>query len=337
MKKTLVILTTLVATSAFAGSMTFEGRIDADNASYNKDAGKPGYSKYYLQTGRIDYKGQASEDLSYRLRIRFNKALDKAENKRDALTDMTDFASMTQKFGDMSLTLGKFDIGTAGFEGATSGADLYSTSVAYGKIGRYHTGLMLSYVLGDNTLSVLNTNLPADATTGGNFDQTKSISGLVYKGQALEKALAYMFSYHTYGLTFGTEQAANTYMTLGVQYKMDAITAAFDYNTYSLPTSATLTDSVNSMVLAIGYKVDEMNTVKFKYDNSVETTDGATDVKTTTSGMGLVLEHTPVKEANHRYHVAYTTKSAKADTTGAKTTTENHFIVGTRFAVDFLK
>lgn len=336
MKKTVVLLSSLIATSAFAGSISLDTRIDADNASYNSDAGKPGYSKFTLQTGRVDFKGNAAADLSYRLRLRFNKT-QAAVSSRDSLNDNVDFAQLAHKMGDITLLVGKFDVGTAGFEGATAGPDLYQTSVAYNAVGRYHTGLAVNYVMGDHSFTLADVNLAADSTTGGNFDQSRSIVALIYKGALMEKALNVIGSYHTYGNTFGTTNASTTMMTVGAQYKMDATTLALDYNTYSLPKTATTTDKLTSIVGSVGYAMSDMNTIKGKVESSSYTADGGTAVKTATTAMGLAFECKPVKDADFRYHAAYTTKSAKDDTTGAVTITENHFIIGTRLVADFLK
>lgn len=353
MKMTVVLLSTLIATSAFAGSISLDTRIDADNASFNSDAGMPGYSKFYLQTGRIDFKGNAAADLSYRVRLRFNKD-QTTVNKRDSLNENVDFAQLTHKMGDYSLTVGKFDIGTAGFEGTTAGPDMYFTSMAYGAkdvdgtshtitatsngiIARYSTGMNLNYVMGDHSFTLLNVNLGADTSTGGNFDQSRSVVGLVYKGGLMDKTLNLIGSYHTYGNTFGTTSATTSLMTVGAQYKMDATTLALDYNTYSLPKTATTTDKVTSIVGTVGYAMSDMNSIKAKLESSSYTADGATAVKTSANAMGLAFECKPVKDADFRYHAAYTTRTDKADSTGAVAKTENHFIVGTRLAADFLK
>jgi len=334
--KKLIVMLSLVSSSAFAGSISLDARVDSDSANYNTANGNKNYSKFYLQTGRVDFKGKATEELSYRLRLRFNKT-QAAVSTRDSLNDNVDYAAITHKMGDYSLTAGKFDIMTNGFEGATAGSDMYLTSAAYGALTRYATGANAAYVMGDHTFNLMAVNNKADTASG----QTRNMYGLVYKGTFMEKALNVIASYHMLSTPYTENSSVNnhndSFATVGVQYKSTGWSTSLDYNMITAVDTATAgkKDTTDSIVLNGSYDVNEMSAVKAKIESSTEKDGAANDAKTTTLGYGLAYEIKPIKDADFRYHVAYTNKDVKPETGDTKT--ESHIIAGVKIVADFLK
>lgn len=343
MKKLLIVMAAIAAAStSFAGKLNLDARVDSDSATYNTDAGLPGYQKYYLQTGRIDWNGTANEDLSYRVRLRFNKTQG-AVNTRDSLNDTVDMAYFANKMSDLTLTLGKFEIDTAGFEGATTGADLYFTSQAYNDTTvsntRYATGLKGTYNFGDHTLALGHTNPRSDETQGSSFAQSNSVAFLVYKGALLEKSLKLNASYHQSHKAYDKD-ATNSQMNLGVKYEQAAWFASLDLNMHAAKnyTTADKTDTLSSYVLNGGYNINDSMAVKAKYEmsNKLVNTNATTETKTAYTGMGLAFECKPVADTNFRYHVAYTSLGSKVDGATASPN-ESHVVLGARLLADFLK
>lgn len=343
MKKLLIVMAAIAAASAsFAGKLNLDARVDSDSATYNTDAGKPGYQKYYLQTGRIDWNGTANEDLSYRVRLRFNRNQGNV-NTRDSLNDTVDMAYFANKMSDLTLTLGKFDLDTAGFEGATTGADLYFNSQAYSDATvsntRYATGVKGAYAFGDHSLTLGHTNPGADETQSGSFAQSNGVAFFVYKGALLEKALKLMASYHQSHKAYDKD-ATTSQTNLGVKYEQAAWFASLDLNMHAAKnyTTADKTDTLSSYVLNGGYNINDSMAVKAKYEmsNKLVNTNATTETKTAYTGMGLAFEYKPVADTNFRYHVAYTSLGSKVDGATASPN-ESHVVLGARLLADFLK
>lgn len=331
----------LASTSALAGSLNFDARFDSDHASFNTDYAKPAYTKYFMNVGRVDYKGKLTDDINFRLRLRFDKS-PVAVNANDNLNQSVDLAYVSHKMGDFTLTAGKFDIGMNGFEGLTPGPDIYFKSQAYSIGTRYLAGFSGSYAFGDHSITLLTVNNTADQVdSSGSLTQTAGYTGLIFKGAFLDKALTPLLSYHKVNpVTSGnvSVDGFNTYTTLGLKYDVKTWNVAFDYSTFATESSAdaTKSDTLNSMVLTFGYNIADNQTVKAKVESSTAKLD-KTGVSTAYSGTGLTYEYKPAKDADFRYHVAYTTQTNKADSTNAVSKTENHLIAGIRINADFLK
>lgn len=336
----LVLAATAASTVAQAGKINLDMRMDSDNATFNDDAAKPGYQKYYFQTGRVDFTGNATEDLSYRLRLRFDKDQGTV-NKRDNVNNTVDLAYLGHKMGDLTVIAGKFDASMNGFEGATSGADLYFKSTAYNAALRYGTGIGASYAFGDHSLTLAHMNALSDEVVGSDLAQTNGTMALIYKGSIMDKSLNFIASHHQ---THKANDKDGTYgfTTVGVKFEQPAWFAGVDVNSYSLKnqTTADTTDTVMSTVVTGGYNITEELAAKLKYEMSSTKINTSTtaEEKHTINGYGLALEYKPIKDTNFRYHVAYTSVANKTEVASTSTTpTENHFIIGARLNADFLK
>lgn len=361
MKLALIAGTLLAGTLAHAGSLEYDFRFDSDNTQWNSGADGSGGTgsattnkkvdgtKFTVQTGRLDYKGKLNEDISYRLRMRFNRTQDSV-NSNSSTNPTVDIASVTHKLNDsVSLTAGKFSSDMAGFEGATSGADIYFKSQAYrdldyksgntfGTISStdgdpgarlmsllFVSGAKLAYAYGDNEVAV---------TVAGNSDaleaQTKPLVGLVWKGKFMEKALSAIASYHTQSSDVPTPvyEKLNA-ATLGLKYDVGAWFAQLDYNAFTfVNASRPKDDTTTSTVVEAGYKIDKA-IVKAKIESSTVQTGSGTQAKYTYTGAGLAYEYKPYADTNFRYHLAYTTRTISSDvTTTYKDRGETHAIAG---------
>lgn len=316
------------ATTAQAGSLSADFRLDYDTTSYNNNAtdasaALTGNNKFRLQTARLDYKGQLNEDVTYRVRVRLDKDRG-AVNKRDNVDPALDYAYVANKLSDsLTLTLGKFATEMGGFEGNTAGPELYLTSAAYAGTGLlggsnsdstyirgimlYYTGAQLAYSFADNTqqfhLQMANeegavgagyaTNGDDNSSSSGTYAQNKNLLGLVYRGAFIDKTLNVIASYHSE--MFGAKDNKADFATIGVEYNMDLFTAQLDYimNSFkeSLPT-ITPKQTLSTAVLTLKYHMDKFTPiVKFAM------TDEKLEAGTKSNGATSVL----TSDAKNKY------------------------------------
>lgn len=361
MRKLLIagLMTSAVAVAAHAGSISFDSRADYEAKNYNDASNTRNYNKMYMQTLRLDAKGNFDEATSYRLRVRFNKTAT-AMRTADSLNDSTDFAFIQHKVMDnLSFQLGKLGTEIGGFEGMTAGSDLYFLSQAYGEQTalRYATGAKIIYTVAGQELNFMTVNQQTDpasanaSSTAVNFDQTHNAMGLVYKGSFMDKALLPYVSYfmddvQAVGtassatpavLTKGTDKKYN-YMTVGIKWDAKPVFVEADYsmNNYKNKSVMDETDTTNSIVATVGYQLDNW-VAKLKYEGSeVKTFTAAnTSTKATLTGMQLAAEYMPSGDKNFRYHVAYMTRDTKPET--GDTQTSQTVIAGFKLYADFLK
>lgn len=368
------IATIAMGSTAVAGSVNFDYRFDYKNTTYNSDhtsAALSGKSDFLAQTGRLDFKGKFSDDVSYRLRYRLNLWTAAATNTRnDNLAANVDLMYLTQKMSDtMTLTVGKFTSDLGGYDGTQSGADIYLASKNWStiwlgssyKVGSttynlfgakpFVSGLKGTAMFDNHELNIFVANSQeGGASTGASgapSAQTRMTSGATFKGSFMDKALTPYFSYALEKANDGTASAKKdmdtkyTYMTIGLKYDMNDWFVALDNSIFSADKMTVATDGVwtqNSMVINAGYTMDKM-TYKLMYDTTAEkfAPVSGTEGKLTTTGISGAAEYRPTTDKNFRYHVAYTTQSSKADTTGATTSTETNLIAGVRLNADFLK
>ena len=349
------LVTASLGSMAFAGSLSLDARGEMESANQNdaaKAAGSSNYTRFNLQTLRLDGKGNLTDATSFRLRFRFNNGALATQNQRDSLNSAIDFAYIQHKVMDnLSFQLGKFGTDIGGVEGMTSGADLYFTSAAYSDESslRYATGLKAIYMIEDQEISamIMNESVDADsngATTGG-FNQTRNAAGIVYKGSFMDKTLMPVLSYHEDNLqpTDTTGSAAfidrkYTYAAAGVKWEFSPIFVEADYlyNTYKNKSVMDETDKTTSMVATLGYRMENI-IGKLKYEGSeaeVKAAGGAS-TKTKYNGYQVAVEYLPTNDKNFRYHVAYVSRDTKPEV-GDTRTTQSVF-VGPRLLADFLK
>ena len=237
-----VSLVTLLTSAALAGSVNFDMRSDYRSQNFNDAAVNAGAGKnnssFMLQTGRVDFKGNLNEDTSYRLRVRVSGKKQTDVDKRDNTNSTLDYAYVSQKIADnFTLQVGKLASDMGGFEGITSGPDLYLASEAYlgttgmggstfhsygtalgattasmgltGSVTEYYiTGVKAIYTMGNNELNIQVADVDAgvgrgtaagatDVLESGKFAQSSNLVGVVYKGSFMDKSLSAIASYHT--------------------------------------------------------------------------------------------------------------------------------------------
>lgn len=351
MRKLLIagLMTSAVAVAANAGSISFDSRADYEAKNYNDASNTRNYNKINMQTLRLDAKGNFNEDVSYRLRVRFNKTATTMRTA-DSMDSTTDFAYIQHKVMEgLSLQFGKIGTEIGGFEGMTPGSDLYFTSAAYGTSAdaqqgalRYATGAKIIYTVADQEFNLMTVNQQTDAVNT-TFSQTHEAMGVVYKGSFMDKTLLPYLSYFmddVQGTAAGVIDKKYNYMTAGIKWDAKPVFVEVDYsiNNYKNKSITDETDTTSSAVATVGYQLDNW-VAKLKYEGSeVKTFTAAnTSGKLTYTGMQLAAEYMPTADKNFRYHAAYMTRDTKSDAAGAQTMTEQTAIVGVKLYADFLK
>jgi len=372
----------LLTTAAQAGSLNLDFRFDYLSEGFNTDATTaaglttdPGVtnSRFTVQTARLDYKGKLNEDTWYRVRARFAGNDQGAMNKGDKSNTTLDFAYVGQKMGDMSFTLGKLNSDIGGFEGTTTGPDLYFLSGAYGGskyLGTggvpatgvfgvlngfsnliYVSGAKFTYAMGDHELNLVlaDTNGAVGRSSvvdtlsgyaGNTAANTTMLTGLTYKGWFANKSVGLMAGYFTENL--GKDTSA-TFTNVGVQYKMNQMMAQFDYllnSTKGVNGALTPEDKLTSMVLKLAYDLNDLSDLQIKVATDEEALGAGTGVAATNKFMsyGLAYEWKAKKDDNFRYHLAYTSRTATIDSAvSSKAPAMTQLILGARIYADFLK
>lgn len=333
-----------------AGNINFDFRYESDSSSYNTaakaaSASNVSATNLKMKTGRVDFKGKVNEDLSYRLRWRFDKDYGTSSNmtsnnKTDGFTNHVDYAYLAHKLlPELTMTLGKFGSEIGGFEGNTPASDIYLQSQVYAKILPsfiYVSGGKLSYNLGQHDMSLLVLNQSETNTA----EQSKLTYGLTYKAQFLEnKEMTLLLSYlndEKQSLTDDAKKMTGV-TSIGIKYEPKPYYLSIDYLIFEQKNQTVKDnkDNWNSIVADFGYDFDGIQP-KFKYEISQYKAETA-GVSTTTKydGVTLGLEYKPIHQENFRYHMMVTqltTKPAAGDSLF-----EQHFIVGTKITADFLK
>lgn len=359
MKKFLIAtLTTAVATSAQAGSLSLDLRADYNSTTYNKEAGKPDSTKYLFKVGRLDYQGKVTDDLSFRVRIAFNKDGTKLTDSPDSAQTAVEYASLSHKMSDMfTLTVGKFNTEFGGFEGAISGADRYLASEFYtrtaptsaataatGKLSTfnlgtddllYATGVKGSFTFEGQQIHLMATNESTNETAAGpRSTQNSSMMGLAWKGAFVEKALNFMVSYHT--MAGPVKDDKHQFMAAGVMWNSSPIMVSADYLVSEFKQDASgAKDTMTSIVAKLAYTGWEQWTPRLEYTSSEGKQEIADVVTNKFTGMGAVLEFKPYNDQTFRYHLAYNNITEKPHT--GDDYKKDEVVVGARLLADFLK
>lgn len=347
---------TAVASAAHAGPINLDLRADYSANTYDK-AALPDSNRFYLRTGRLDYQGKAFDDVSFRVRWSFAKAA--TVSSTDSAQQALEFAYLTHKMNDnFSLTIGKMNTDVGGFEGSTSGSDLYLLSTNYNLYTGQTTGfpsspatyygtsnmlymtgakLTMTFAEGTNSVQLMGMDQKNDegAATAA-MDQNQMLMGAVYKGSFMEKSLNFIASYHT--SEGPAKDIKYQWMAAGVMWSSDPIAISVDYllNDEKNDTATSGKNELSSVVVKAAYTGLEQWVPRLDFFSSERKDELATAVDTKWTGFGAVLEYRPHNDKNFRYHIAYNNIKESPDG-AADDITKQEIMVGTRFLGDFLK
>ncbi|MGZ3768835.1 MAG: porin [Bdellovibrio sp.] len=359
MKKFLI--TTLIsatAISAQAGSLSLDMRADYNSTSFNAPSDRDDTTRFFFKTGRLDYQGKATEDLTFRLRVAFNKDATVNANTaaNESLQPAVEYGYLSHKLSDtFTLTVGKFNTEFGGWEGITSGADLYLTSEFYtrtalmnagaGTLSPYNlgtrdllygTGVKATFAFGGQQIHLMGTDEPANspAAVGPATTQNSSMYGVAYKGAFMDKALNLALSYHT--MAGPIKDDKHQFIAAGVTWNSAPVMVTADYLVSEFKQDASgKKDTMTSIVAKLAYTGWEQWTPRLEFTTSEDKQQISSALSNKFTGMGAVLEYKPYNDQTFRYHIAYNNITEKRDT-GADLK-KDEVIVGARLLADFLK
>ncbi len=360
LKNQLIVLALLSAVTVLsnAGTLNLDLRSDYQSENYNQGAktatGVSDNNKFYIQTGRLDYQGKYSEQISYRARIRFAGKDQGAMSKRDSTNATLDLAYVTDQFSEnTSLTVGKFGSDVGGFEGTTNGADLYLASEAYtgttylGGVNTgysdhlYYTGAKVTQLMGDHEFALHAANLPSDNMSGGKLAQNTNFIGGVYKGTLYEKNLGFMLSHHSARSTVTGVVTMDTKTELsaaGVQYKLEDFVIQFSYGLNSYRTTSDNVNTVGSAAAIVRYSTQSW----LPFVKVVSSTEAiktlASEVRNKYLSYAIGTEYRHQAEDKFRYHALMQNRTMSPDSAVSPDSRNlTQVIVGIRIMADILK
>jgi len=293
----LVASGSIVSGNAVAGMPTIKTQIRGDLVR-DDTKGADESTSFQVPYMRFDIKGKITDDLSYRIKFRLNKTLDKDTNE-DGTGSGVDYAYIQKKFDNgLKVKLGKQYINIGGYESIFSSRDAYSQgSFTWDGADFYRTAVGAFYKIGGHSFNI----------QAANNNEKETSDNLLFGAQALfsfvDGMINPLLSYHS--------DTSQNDIAVGLQVKVSALTVEVD----RLVTQHDDTDA--------GEKVDDdkASTVFVKYKQGkwspqFRYTVGDNDTYKDFDSYHVALEHYPYGNSSLRYHVAF----SKADNTLDNTT-----------------
>lgn len=335
------------ALGATAGSVNFDFRGDMMSQTANEEAAKARYGqdhvKFFINSARIDFKGNLNTELSFRARIKLTESI-ATKNQRDNMTNLADLAFLNYKFSDnFKMTLGKLATEIGGIEGQTAAPEMFMTSGVYNSLGveRYASGVKLTANCTNAEMSLMSVNQSADAPAGatsGTFEQNRMLTGALVKAK-FTPVFQPQLGYYWVSNQNSTPYRRDDFYNAGFRSQLSSYFFEYDYlkNDQTDKTIKTQTDSLESHVASLGAVFGRW-TPKLKFESTKEFLSTVAIPRGSVSryyGYQVAIEYRPAGEGNFTYHAAYFQKE-KSPQSGGKQVLEVA-LVGARLNADFLK
>ena len=343
--KSLFALLILTSVSASAGSISLILRADSDSTAYNPGAqaaapANVDSTRYFIHTGRLEYKGQLNDSVSFYTRLRFENVANNTPNKTDSLSDSVDIVQITHRItDDLSLTLGKISTEILADDGIPL-AEIYLGSRARADVANtylYGTGAKLAKTFSDQEIKIMTLDQFETTTT----EQTRSAYGIVYKAKFFDKTLMPTLSYHKdhRQSEISGQDPTVEMIAVGLKYDPKPYAISLDYlqNTRDNMSGSGATaiaaankkNIIGSYLLDASYQIDPQWTLRTRVDLATKTAQDNntnTELKTNDQGISFVTEYKPFKDDYFRYHLAWTQLTEKPPTGSDQIT--QHIILG---------
>jgi hypothetical protein len=270
-------------------------------------------TKMSLPYMRLDIKGKVKEDLSYRVKFRLNKELDKTY---DDSGKGVDYAYITHKLDDdLSIKLGKQFINIGGFESIFSSMDTYSQgSFAWNDASFYRTAVGAFYNIDGHSINV----------QIANNDEKDSSKDMMYGAQAIlsfsDGMVKPLLSYHA--------DTAHSDISAGLQLNFAAITIELDHLIREHNKVGGVSADDVSSTLFIKYKAG-------KWAPQIRYTLAENDKFERFNSYHAAIEYSPYNDGSFRYHLSYATTDNQVATGGDITKNDDSATVITGFALAF--
>jgi len=148
----------LAAAAAQAeNTISVTDRTDLRSQIFDDSSGRQSNNQFDIQYLRVDFKGDVTDDMKYRLRVRLDKT-----SVKDGLKGVSDFVSyayVEPKFSDvLSVRVGKVWTYQAGWEEDNSSADVYLFSGIDDVAEEYALGVNPTLTFGKQKIQIVVTN-----------------------------------------------------------------------------------------------------------------------------------------------------------------------------------
>lgn len=307
--------------SAFDYKVGLEGRADfvqrtsktevGTTSTENKDSG--------FETGliRLSLTGNINENLTYKLRYRFNR-VDETETTKDNSTTNLDHLYIDHKNSFFTTRFGKTNWAEAyGRESFISSTDLFITSAVYSayntNVGTYRFGVSGTYTFLDTnklTLAISNPNPNKTDLTGEQKNNSLAYAAH-YSSVLMDKMIQPTLSYTTAkqdNATHGT----NSMMAAGFRSEVVNFIVDADWKQFKREDQgvAGADEKTTSIFANVAYNIDQVSPfVQYINDKAKAVTGG--DYKKNSIVGGVMWK--PFNDTNFRYHLAYTNANKKFD------------------------
>ncbi len=346
MKKELLCLTLAAATTmAAAPQILVQGRTDyrydMRNAADDALRDNNGFNVPYA---RLDVKGKANDDLSYRMRLRFDFASQSVSGTKALVNDSVkgvasyiDNLYATQKFSHgFSVTAGKFFSGRAGWEGLASGMDHYHTTLVYSATaGDYQSvlGVQPQWEGANQTVQLTVANSGQAWTSDKGVQHFLMVGGL-WKGNFLNGAIQPNLSIYYRSINHWGD--CQTLGTVGLRSEVGIFSGELEWKEFS--DTNTISGSDYQPLMQSYSALAKLNfgmlrpQLKVSYDHSDAVQEAG---RLDRVAVSPVLEVYPFEKTNFRWHVGYTMLDVMPDQGDSKV--YNRIFAGVAINLDVMK
>jgi hypothetical protein len=322
--------------SAFDYKVGLEGRADfvqrttktevGTTTTKNKDSG--------FETGliRLSLTGNINENLTYKLRYRFNR-VDETETTKDNSTTNLDHLYIDHKNSFFTTRFGKTNWAEAyGRESFISSTDLFITSAAYSayntNVGTYRFGVSGTYTFLDTnklTLAISNPN-PNKTDTVGEQKNTSLAYAAHYSSVLMDKLIQPTLSY-TMAKQDNAANGTNSMMAAGFRSEVANLVVDADWKQFKREDQgvAGADEKTTSIFANVAYSIDQISPfVQYINDKAKAVAGG--DYKKNSFAVGAMWK--PFNETNFRYHLSYINSNKKFDVASNGKVKENTIVFG---------
>ena len=297
--------------------------INSSDGDFNNEGDSTRIKSKYL---RVNFRGNLSEDTSYRVRFRLDKTLD-SSTQIDGTGVGVNYAYIDHKLTpSMKLRFGKqYFAGVCGREGDYSGADVYKYSLTCDNNPFYREGIALKPKFGDQ-------NFVFSLVNSGTEKNQKSLGmGATWYGNLMDGQVKPIVSYVSMpseDQVGGLQGATNTFIAAGARYtekgsyyvELTAMSANFESRTGGADRD------LNSTVLdfrmyADGGKIQPIAKYEMSTDKDV------LDRTALTLGVEYYPNHGK-KGVDWRAHAVYVTSTDNFDAPGVDDVTTSAILLG---------
>lgn len=341
--------------SAFDYKFNLEGRADFVNSTKKTEAQngtsvKEKFNGFQSNLIRLNMAGNINENLTYRLRVRFNQAdtlTTTTATGRDSSTTSLDYLYVDHKNSLFTTRFGKMNWAEAyGRESFISSTDLFLASDAYTayntNIGNYRFGVAATYTFIETnklTLAISNPNKELTDTTGEKKNTSLAYAAH-YSSVLFNKAFQPTLSYTLAKQDPDAQTTSNVsadYTMMAAGFRSEAVENLIidadwkQFKREKRTATAVAADGKTSSIFAnVAYNINEFTPfvqyVNDKFEGELASLNG--DYKKNSFSAGTMWK--PFNDVNFRYHVLYTNINQKFDSSAAtaKKVTDNRISFG---------